>query len=187
MEIHFDKSQLNSFKSLMVQLDGQLPKALSRALNKTTTGVRTDMVSLIRKDYNYKAAAIRSRIKINRATYAQLSASVISSGRDVHLTDVTGTRQTAKGVSVNVKKSTGRKLIPRAFIRGVKSGKQIVFRRAEIGGKMVGRKPIVARYASHPETIYNTSENWTTLQKLAQGRLDSNFTHEVDTVLKGIA
>jgi hypothetical protein len=165
-----------------------LPRAFARALNKTTTGVKTDMVALIRNDYNYKAETVRARFSVIPAYWDDLSARVISTGTQVHLTDVAGTRQTAKGVSVNVQKATGRQLIPRAFIRpGQYSGKMMVFRRAEIGGKMVPRSPIGARMAPHPEVIYNTPQNWATIAEKAQARLDTNFAHEVDVVLRGIA
>lgn len=188
MEIRLDKKDLASAKLALVGVKNGFPKAFSRSLNKTTIGTRTDMVSLIRKDYNYKAAAVRKRITIVRASSSKLDAAVRSSGGEVHLTDIAGTRQTKTGVSVDVKKSTGRKVIPRAFIQtGIRSGKKIVFRRSVVSGKMVGRKPIEARYAAHPETIYNTDENWPKLLLSASERLNANFAHEVDVILKGIA
>ena len=52
---------------------------------------------------------------------------------------------------------------------------------------MVGRDPIKALYASDPEILYNTAENWPEIQSRAQKRLDENFEHEVDVVLKGYA
>jgi hypothetical protein len=188
MEIRLDKSDLNRAKRMLADCKNGFPKAFSRALNKTTTGTRTDMVDLVRSDYNYKATAIRKRISVQKSTQAVLSAAVRSSGGSVHLTDIATTRQTKKGVTVNVKKSTGRQLIPRAFIRPAKrSGKKIVFRRQEQNGRMVGRLPIEARYASHPEIIYNTPENWNKLEKSSGARLNKNFAHEVDVILKGIA
>ena len=52
---------------------------------------------------------------------------------------------------------------------------------------MVPRQPIDARYASNPEQIYNTPENWAKIEKSAAVRLNNNFAHEVDAVLKGFA
>ena len=188
MEIRLSQKDLDDARLMLLGIDKGFPKAFSRALNKAVEGTRTDMVALVRKDYNYKAAAVRKRISLQKATYAVLNAAVRSSGGEVHLTDIAGTRQTKKGVSVNVKKSTGRKLIPRAFIRpGRRSKKQIVFRRRMVGGKMVGRTPIDARYTSHPEQIYNTPENWAQLEKAAVIRLNKNFAHEVDAILKGFS
>lgn len=205
MEIKLNKSSLSEAKLMLYGVKDGFPKAFSRALNKTANSTQTEMVKLVRRDYNYKAAAVRARISVNKATYANLSASVKSTGDSVHLTDITGTRQTKKGVSVNVKKSTGIKLIPRAFkAAGQRSGKDIIFRRPGnprgqheklhgrygppgSGGKSGSRARLDTFSAPHPEIVYNTPENWAQLQKTAGEKLNTNFAHEVDVVLKGIA
>lgn len=186
VKIYFDQSSVTAATSALEGIKGGLPRATARALNDTFPGVRTDMVRLIRGNYNHKATAIRARISINKATAASPAGMVMSKGRAMHLTDIATTTQTTKGVTVNVKKITGRKLIPSAFITtGRTSGKKIVFRRVERAGRMVGRYPIEAKYAPHPEIIYNTRENWDRLQDQAKVRLDNNFAHEVDAILNG--
>ena len=205
MQVSLNKSSLGKAKLMLYGFKNGFPKAFSRSLNKTVSGTRTDMVKLVRRDYNYKAAAVRKRITVEKATYAKLSASVKSTGGSVQLSDVAGTRQTKKGVSVNVKKSTGIQLIPRAFkAPGRRSGKDIVFRRPGnprgqhenlygrygppgSGGKIGSRARLDTFSAPHPELVYNTPENWKKLQKAAGDRLNANFAHEVDVVLKGIA
>ena len=205
MEVSLNKSSLSKAKLMLYGVKDGFPKAFSRALNKTANNTKTEMVKLVRRDYNYKAAAVRKRITVNKATYANLSSSVKSTGDHVHLTDIAGTRQTKKGVSVNVKKSTGIKLIPRAFkAPGQRSGKDIIFRRPGnprgqheklygrygppgSGGKIGSRARLDTFSAPHPEIVYNTPENWAQLQKVADQKLSTNFAHEVDVVLKGIA
>jgi hypothetical protein len=188
--------------------EGLITKATVRALNKTCDGVRTDLVALIRKDYNHKAEAIRKRIWIDRASAAKPSCQVVSRGRSIHLTDIATTAETTKGVTVNVKKNTGRRLLRSAFVAASKvSGKRMVFWRVRaddsekghtvVVGKskgtsgsrvrLVGQYPIKSLYAPHPEIIYNTDENWPTIQNQAQARLDKNFAHEVTALLKGYA
>jgi hypothetical protein len=205
MQVKLDKTSLSQTKLMLDGVKDGFPKVFSRALNKTAANTKTAMVTLVRRDYNYKAAALRKRISINKATYANLTASIKSTGTNVHMTDITGTRQTKKGVSVNVKKSTGIKLIPRAFkASGRQSGKDIIFRRpgdprgqhAKLygrygppgsGGKTGSRARLDTFSAPHPEIVYNTPENWAKLQKDAGEKLNTNFAHEVDVVLKGIA
>ena len=205
MGVSLDKSSLNRARLMLYGIKSGFPKAFSRALNKTVNNTKTEMVKLVRRDYNYKAAAVRKRITVSKATYANLSASVKSTGNNVHMTDIAGTRQTKKGVSVNVKKSTGIKLIPRAFkAPGQRSGRDIIFRRPGnprgqhetlfgrygpqgSGGKLGSRARLDTFSAPHPEIVYNTPENWAELQKAADKKLATNFSHEVDVVLKGIA
>ena len=146
------------------------------------------MVEVAREAYNYRAAAARKRISIKRASYSKLEASTKSVGPGVHLTDMLGTRQISTGLSVDVKKSTGRQKIKHAFKnKGTKSGKIIAFRLVVEAGKRVPRYDIKALYAPHPESVYNTPENWKVLQAKASERLNKNFDHEIDVVLKDLA
>lgn len=194
MEIRLDKNSLSLAQRAVAECSDGFPKALSRAINKTTATTKTYMVALIRERYNFKAAAVRRRFAIIKSTYSKLSGGVKSEGRRVLLTDVTGTRQTAKGVSVNVKKSTGVKLIPSAFIapgRNIATGElmstKLVYRRKMDGDKMVPRLPIEGRYATWPEVVYNTNDNFAKIKQNAQEKLDANLAHELDVIIKGIA
>jgi hypothetical protein len=197
MNVYLSPDSLSAAKKMLIGCHQGFPKAMSRALNKTVDGAATEMVGLIRSRYNIKATALRKRLKKSKSTYANLRASITSTGYGLHLTDVTGTRPTKKGVSVDVKKATGRKLITHAFIRpGRNSGKMIVFLRDRVSGTSVvgagsgvraGRYPISALYVSDPEILYNSKENWPDLSGEIQKRLDKNFDHEIDVVLKGYA
>ncbi len=167
------------------RLANEMPAVAARALNTAMTGVKTDMVAIIRADYNYKAAAIRKRLTIRKANRNDIRGHVQSKGGPVHLTDITGTRQTKKGITVDVRKSTGRRLIPRAFkASGRHSGKQIVFRRkGDPPGQyavLVPRYPIEAITTAHPEVIYNAPHNWAKLSDSAKDRLDKGIAKAVD-------
>lgn len=184
-------------------------RAYARALNTAATGTQTDMVNLARDDYTYKVAAVKKRMYLKRASWSDLTSYIRSKGNEVHLTDMLGTKQTRTGVSVDVKRSTGRQLIEHAFInRARNSGKMIVFRRAVIGERFspttayamqlsaavqagqinpqgrVWRRPAVALYAPHPEIVWNTADNWAKLQDSADVRLKAAFTDEVDGVIR---
>jgi hypothetical protein len=189
MEVKVNQDDLARMKRDLVWLETGFPKAFKRALDKTATGAKTDMVNDIRSKYNYKATALRKRMTVFKCpSYKTLNAKTRSAGPGIHLTDVTGTRQTKKGVTVNVKKETGRQLIPSAFISpGSKSKKPIVFIREKVGGRRVARLPISPIYAAHPEVVYNVNENYVEIQKAIDRRLSENMKHETDVVLRGIA
>jgi len=166
------------------------PKVASRALNKSLTGTKTDMKKVIREDYSFKARALEKRINVKKANKGRLNGHILSKGKPVHLTDLAGTKQTKKGVKVNVKKSTGRQLIPSAFIRkGKYSGKKIVLQRTDDPGKSRRtepsyRYPVKAIYAPHPEILYNEDHNWTKIQDAAAKRIDKNMAREQDAELR---
>lgn len=167
------------------RLSRDIPKVAVRATNKSMTGTKTDVANIARQNYNFKAGALKKRMSISRASKQNLTGKITSKGRMLHLTDVVGTRQTKRGVTVNVKKETGRQLIPSAFIRrGQYSHKKIVFRRKVQGGEMVGRYPISARMAPFPEDIYNSRENWAKIETAAAQRIDTNVAREVDSEIR---
>ncbi|WP_028575030.1 phage tail protein [Desulfonatronovibrio hydrogenovorans] len=183
--ISISSDDIRSAQRDLNYMANEMPWVAVRALNKAMTGVKTDLVSIIRERYNYKAAALRKRITIAKATRQNIRGHVQSKGGPVHLTDITGTRQTKKGISVDVRKSTGRRVIPRAFkASGRISGKQIVFRRQGDPPKqisrLVPRYPIQAITTAHPEVLYNSPENWTRIQTEVARRLDTNIQREID-------
>jgi len=176
-----DTDDLSAAQDRLQKLSKKTPYVAVRAVNKAMTGVKTDMVKVARADYNYKSTALRKRIKVQKANIANISGFVQSKGGQVHLTDVAGTRETKKGVSVNVKKSTGRQIIEKAFIaHGKNSGKEIVFQRKTKNGVMVPRYPIKAISTAHPEIIYNTNEVWKKLAGSISERLNKNINREID-------
>jgi len=187
-KIKLNQADLLRAKATLIGIKDGFPRAFSRALNRAADGVKTDMVALSREKYNYKAAVVRKRITVKRATYSNLEAKTISVGPRVHLTDMLGTRQITTGLSVDVKKSTGRQKIKHGFKnKAQKSKKILAYRRVKTGGTRAGRYPIEALYAPHPEQVYNTRENWDRLKAQASERLDKNIKHETDAVLKDLA
>ncbi len=180
MSFRIDTSDLEKAYKRLQELGRKTPVIAVRSINKTLPGVRTDMVSFIRKDYNYKATKIRKRLSLEKASIRNISGYVQSKGRLFHLTDVVGTRQNKKGVSVNVRKKTGRQLLKHAFIaHGKTSQKKIVFIRTRKGEKLVSRYPIQAISTAHPEVIYHQPEMWNKIKVSAAERLDKNIKREI--------
>lgn len=201
-EPEVDTKDLRQVQEELQELSGQVPHVAVRALNKAMKGTKTDMVAIVRESHTFKATALRKRLKINRATRADISGSVESRGNPIHLTDMAGTRQTKKGVTVNVKKDTGRQLIPRAFkAKSKTSGKEMVLRRpgkdtyssyqdmygrygpAGTGGTVMkrGRTATLLWFpAPYPESVYNTPDTWAKVEDAAAKRLDENIGREID-------
>ena len=208
VNIKVDEAAIKDALATLSGIENGFVRAYARALNKTATGTRADMVKLAREDYNFKASAVRARTAINRATWSELTSAVRSKGGGVHLTDFTGTRKTSKGLTVNIKKSTGLKRILHAFTAsGRNSGKLIAFWRADLNARLgpsgrkqlsaaisgghvspatglVHRYPIQALYGPHPEIIYNTEENWAKLRTQADERMTAAFSDEVGAVAR---
>ncbi|SEM75168.1 Prophage minor tail protein Z (GPZ) [Syntrophus gentianae] len=168
-------------------------RVLSRSLNKTITGVKTDASTEIRQELNAKKAAVDETFTLNKATIKKLSASIVSTGKPLALIDFVGTRQTNKGVSVLVKKTGARKIIPGAFIATMKEGHKGVFWRNWHGVKRTKstkikygalpkkyRLPMSERFGPRvPDILGNDSVMGTVLKK-ASDRLHTNIESELN-------
>lgn len=90
-------------------------KAIVRSLNRVGDQARTAASKQIREEYNVKAGDISKASKTIRAKASRLQYKIfVRSGRLGLLKYAA--RQTKKGVTVQVKKGEGRKLIPHSFI-----------------------------------------------------------------------
>lgn len=187
-KLRLDKADVEDAKAMLSGVQNGFVRAYARALNRSVTGVQTDMVSMARDDYAYKVAAVRARMWKTRATWSRLTASVRSRGAGVLLSDFLGTRQISTGLSVDVKRSTGRQGIKHGFLnKSPKSAKLLSLRREVVDGRRSARYPIEALYGPHPEVVWNTEENWDKLQDQADERLVVAFSHEVDYVMSQYA
>lgn len=99
--------------------------ALRRSLKRGVDSMRTQAVKEVRRDLNLKPGAIRKAMRISRA--ATTSALRVSLA-PVPLSRF-GARQTRKGVTFQVKRAGGRKVLPGSFKAKMRSGHVGVYRR----------------------------------------------------------
>ena len=194
--IVIDQKDIDSTLSMLDGIKNGAKKVTSRAINATLGGVKTDLKTLIRKDYKHKAGPIAKRIKITKTTFARLTGAVQSKGKPFNFIDIQGVSQTKKGVSVQIKKDGPRTLFKSAFMNEVPYGneltgtavsKLLVLQRVKVAHRQVGRYPIKGLYAPHPEIIYNTPRNWAKIQAQTEVRLDKNLNKEINALLNGFA
>ena len=192
--IVIDQKDIDSTLSMLDGIKNGANKATSRAINTTLGGVKTDLKTLIRKDYKHKAGPIAKRIKITKSTFARVTGVVESKGRPFNFIDIQGVSQTTKGVTVQIKKDGPRTLFKSAFknevpygreITGTAGSKLLVLQRVKIAHRQVDRYPIKGLYAPHPEIIYNRPRNWAKIESQAKVRLDKSLNKEINALLNG--
>lgn len=149
IEILMDKRDLAVLLDKLSDLPKGIEIATSRAINKTLTSTRAEMVRVIRANYAIKAGDVRSALRITRSTPAKMEGSVAGEGSPgVPLVKFARTKQVPStkrtkgggytprvGISILVKKSTGRVTIPGAFIARMSSGHVGAFIRVNRGKK----------------------------------------------------
>ncbi len=119
-----------------------LEKAIAYALNRSIKSVGAEGGRLVRNELTMKAPAVRKRLTVSKARTSDLEARLSVGAKPSPLTDFAGTRQTAKGVSVKIKKHGSRKVIRHAFLTRFKSGRYTAATREIRNGKRVARLPI---------------------------------------------
>jgi len=93
---------------------GIIPDATRNAINRALTATRTAASKHIREEYNVAAGEIRETFVLRRANRDRLEGLAISRGFRIPLSRFRAS-QTRRGVTVNVKKATGRRLLSRTF------------------------------------------------------------------------
>lgn len=104
--------------------------ALRRSLNRAGKAMETQTIREVRNEVTLKARDVRKAIRrpTLRAGSGSAAVEIGVSLRPVPIASFQA-RQVRKGVSVKIKKSGGRKVIPRTFKATMKSGHEGVYRR----------------------------------------------------------
>lgn len=163
-----------------------VPKAFSAALNRVSTGIRTEAVRKVRETYIIKAGDVRKTIKITKANPARLEILMVSRGGNIPLINFRttpskpNTTRRPKVLKAQVKKQGSKKPIPGAFVAQMRSGHIGVFERS---GKR--RLPIRELYGPAVPSMLDNPEVQEHLQKEAQRRMAERLDHEVNRVLGG--
>ncbi len=121
--LQFNERDVANVKAMLRGLNDIVPKVLSRAINDTLAGVKTDASAEIRTIITATKKVVDGAMKISESTTTSLAGGVVISGTPLPLIAYSA-RQTLKGVSVQVRKDNGREVIPGTFIATVRSAKQ---------------------------------------------------------------
>lgn len=140
--VRVDRAKLRQVKAWLKKTQNQSAVVMSRAANKTATWTRTRVVRGVSSEVAAKQKDVREKIVINRASYADTTATVKVTGKRMPLIDFNAT-QTKAGVRYRLSKKGGRQLIRGAFIATMKSGHRGVYAREyaqRVGVSQVGEE-----------------------------------------------
>ncbi len=195
IEINIDKSELAAMKAVVYGIQNGQKKVLTRAVNKTLIGVRTDATQEIYNILSLTKTRIKKSFKITKMTWGSPTANIRSTGKPVGLATFWGTRQIKAGVSSKVKRTGPRKVTKFAFIGMRGNVKQAYWRRYK--GAKVAFRPGVP-YSMLPEEyrlpvkrltgpriqdIYDDPAVMKVVLKKADVRMSKNLNHETDFLL----
>lgn len=152
MELTMSETDRLKVMAMLAGVRNGTPKVISRAVNKTLDGVKTDADKEIRSIITMKKTDVMKTFSTKKATVSSLSARVICAGKPASLIKFDNT-QRKTGISVKVLKSSKRTVLEHAFYASMKDqeagkGKWIAERKYK-GQRQPARKNIA--YAAMPE------------------------------------
>lgn len=204
IELIYDKRDLAQLLSKLESLPRGLAKVTSRAINRTLTATRAEMVRLIRTEYAIKAGAVRKELRITNSTAAKLEGRIEGEQSPgvpliefVKFKRVPSTLRTKSGgyapkigVPVLVRRSKGKRIIPGAFTAQMASGHKGIFVRGarwKAGKKgtksNLGKREIMELYGPTPIMLLGTDERIDQIEEYAQEVMDKNLAREANYIL----
>jgi hypothetical protein len=192
-----DAVQARQIDELLATFPRQMPKAITRAVNRTAESTRTRLSTGIRENIKIKKRDLdRDSLKLRKAKSGETAAEINVSGKRIPVFDFDAkprTTPTRQGVTYQISAGGGRTRLPFAFFAQMASGRKGIFRRIgpkremESGkhkGKM--RQPIVELFGP---SIPHVAETDPALQKAmdidATDLLRHNLARQMDELLAG--
>ncbi len=154
-------------------LDKALANAARRTVNKLITKSKTEAGRRVREIYNVKAKDLNRSVKIKRANFQNMEATLTVRGRKIPVY-MFSPRQTRQGVSIRIRKDRGRKVIGTSFIATMPSGHIGVFQR-----KTKKRYPIKELYSVSPAQMYE-QEGMKAVSEMIEKEGGKILQHEID-------
>jgi len=139
LSIKLDPMDIAKVKLILGAFENAGDTVIKQAVNKTLTGVRTDVTNEVAKVITPTKTKIRATVTVNKMTAGDGNAFVKCVGGPLNLINFKA-RQTKNGVTVQVKKSAGRKLVKHAYITTMKNGNKLVMMRQYDGPRKSLRK-----------------------------------------------
>lgn len=166
----------------LLELGEDMPRAVTRALNRTLGTVRTATVRALAEETALRPAAVRPSVAMRRATFRNQVAVLGVSGKRIPLIafDARGpepSRGRGRGVSYRLPGGRGR--IPAAFIATMRTGHRGVFKRRE----GVGRLPIHELFGPSLPGAFVRARIAEAMRHLADEALAKNLDHEIGWIL----
>jgi Prophage minor tail protein Z (GPZ). len=181
--IEFNDDAIQRAETLLGGIKNALPTAASRAINRALGSARAEAVRAVRAEYTVAAGDVRKTMVITTARPTLLLGSIRATGGPIALSkfDVSPSRPNPKArnpVTVRVKKSSGRKVVKKAFLAEMSSGHIGVFKRA---GK--ARLPIEQSFGPSVPQMLGAENVTQKVEAKAQATLDKRMDHEISRIL----
>ena len=191
IQIAIEPKALNATKEMLAAIQKGNKGVMSRAINTTLRGVRTDVTREIKDSVNLTTTFIQQGTSkagtktfyLSYATKTAPTGTITTRGANVPLIQYSNQRGTKatypKSITVEVKKARGKTKLRHAFIPKLESGHRGLFE-YEFGTATTGRRKIKEMYGPRIPDILSNAEVMSKVEANAKIRMDKNLSHEID-------
>jgi len=180
--IEINPADIARLKNDFYLMDAEVPVALSRAINHTLGKVNTEAAQQVYNVYSLTKTRIKQNFKVKKTTRANLTGHWRSSGDPVGLIRFNSTGNQRRA-TVIVMRGTARKTVTGGFIQLGNNNMQHIFRRAKVGGAVVGRYPLQRLTGPRIEDALSKPEAQQALQNTVDTSLMDRLEHEANYIL----
>ncbi len=187
LSLQIDEALLNRVKAALGDMSRRAPQAISGAINETLAEGKTELSRDVRSILNLPKKNVDERIKVDKSTPQTLSGRVRLLYEKRPGLYSFGAREVARGVTAKLLKAGGRKLYEHAFIAAKRGQDHLnVFIRKMVGGKRVGRKPLVRLMGLSPwGSVVYPPGTLDTVFANAQANFEKNLQQRINSILGG--
>ena len=115
MQIKMDKEAVREIEATLNHIKNGSNRAMSRAINHTLGVTRTEASKEIRNQVKLKAAYVKERLKLKKASVTRPEGRIATPTRGILLSRFPNREYVRGGVGVQVKPTGGKKRMPGAF------------------------------------------------------------------------
>jgi len=159
IEVEINRGQYQALHHLLADMPKELPKVITRAINKVAKASYTRILSKISHEYAVSQSELKRRnVTLRKASYGNQIATIKIKGRRIRLLAFKA-RQVAKGVSYKIKKTGGRKRVY-AFMESPVGGAPTVMPSGHMGvfrRKGRSRLPIIELFGPSIPAMFQTT------------------------------
>lgn len=185
-------ADLKSVELALVRVKNGVPRAATRAINRTLTTVRAAAAREIATDIGVPATAVKKALAVTKARFRHLEGLITITGRRIPLSALrpTGPEPSrGKGQGVSYALGGSRRRIREAFLATLKSGHRGVFRRVppslrKSRGAWSKNLPIIELFGPSIPRVAGKTTIRSLLRTLGMATYVRNLKHEVQFLLR---
>ncbi|MGM0703883.1 MAG: phage tail protein [Pseudomonadota bacterium] len=182
MQIKMDRAAVREIEQTLSHIRNGSNRAMANAINHTLTVTRTEASKEIRGQVKLKAAYVKERLRLRRASVANPTGRIATPTRGILLSRFTNREYKSGGIGVQVKPGSGqRKRMPGAFYLTFANGVRAIAIRTKRGPGLGRSEGIKVLYGPSVSQVFTDVKD--DLQAPSAERLIARMGHEAERLL----